>query len=326
MLRIFSSYPEENVKSNLKGRYQLWKFTAEGLAKSKEYCEQAVAVDPSYALAWFGLAFFYHLLGFLGYMPPKAANAQSDQAAQKALELDDMLAEAHAMLGVLRASEHDWKGAEREFRQAVELDPKSLDVSSWYDSYYLAPMRRLDEAIAASRRALELDPLSAFPQWRLGLRYHWTRQWDRAIAQFRNALELDPNYFWAHCLLGVAYASTGKFDEGIRALETAAALMGHMPFVLGCLAGAYALAGRTGETRKLLVELQDLAQKAYVGPYSFALIYGALGEIDSVFEWLEKAVDDRDSGIFYLQAEPGWDGLRSHPRFQALLRKMNLEP
>ncbi len=144
----------------LKARYHFWRLTPDGAAKSKECYELAIAVDPNYALAWYGLAYFYHFLGFSGGVPPKAANAHSCQAAQRALELDDTLAEAHSMMGALRAGEFDWTGAEREFRRALELDPKSEDVLRWYDYYYLVPMRRLDEAVAAARRAVELDPLS----------------------------------------------------------------------------------------------------------------------------------------------------------------------
>jgi TolB-like protein/Tfp pilus assembly protein PilF len=318
----------ENVDAHnlyLKARYQLWKFTAEGFAKSKEYYEQAIAVDPNYALAWHGLAEFYHLLGFFGHMPPKAANAQSSQAASKALELDDMLAEAHAMTGVLRASEFDWKGAERKFGRALELDPKSEDVWKWYDWYYLVPMRRLDEAVATSRRAVELDPLSPFLQWRLGYRYHLTRQWDLAIEQCRNALELDPNYYLGHLFLGTSLGHAGRLDEAIRTLEPWLQLTGRSPF-LACLGWAYARSGRIGQAQKLLDELQDLAQKGHASPMSFGLIYAGLGEIDRCFDWLEKGVDEGDPMILHLHIEPTFDLLRSHPRYPALLRKMNLAP
>ena len=319
----------ENVEAYnlyLKGRYHLYRWTPEGSAKSKEYYEQAIAVDPNYALAWHGLASFYFSLGFLGVMPPKAANAQSSQATLKALELDDMLAEAHAMMAVLRASDYDWKGAEREFLRALELDPKSEDVWMNYDYYYLVPMRRLDEAVAASRRALELNPLSPFLHFRLGYRYFLTRQWDRAIEHCRNALELDPHYYPAHLILGVSWVRTGKCGEAVRAMETAAQLAARSPFVLGILGSTYARAGRVGQARKLIAELQELAQKTYVHPYCFMTIYFGLGEIDTGFEWFEKAVDERDSWILHILVHPAFDPLRSDPRYPALLRKMNLEP
>jgi non-specific serine/threonine protein kinase len=319
----------ENVEAYnlyLKARNQLNKFTPESLAKSKEYYEQAIAVDPNYALAWFGLAYFYAHLGFFGVMPPKAANAYCSQAALKALEMDEMLAEAHAMTAVLRAVEYDWKGAEREFRRALELDPQSEDVWRDYDYSYLVPMRRLDEAVAASRKALELDPLSPFLQWRLGYRYYLTRQWHRAIEQCRNALELDPHYAFAHLVLSGSYKSIGKPDEAIQSVETYAQLMGRSQMALGWLGEKYANSGRTGEARKLLEELQELAQKAYVQHHSFGLIYLGLGEIDRCFDSFEKAVDEREVAIIHLHVNPAFDPLRSHPRYPALLRKMNLEP
>ena len=228
------------------------------------------------------------------------------------------------MMGTLRASEFDWKGAEREFRRALELDPKSEDVWSWYDYYYLVPMRRLDEAVAASRRAVELDPLSPFLQWRLGYRYYLTRQWDRAIEQFHNVLELDPHHLWSHIFFGFTCLQTGKLQEAIRAFETCAQLMGRSPLALGALGAGYARAGRMGEAQKLLEELHELAQKTYVPALSFAVIYPALGEIDKGFDWLEKAVDERLGTILHLHIDPFYDPLRSHPRYPGLLRKMNL--
>jgi tetratricopeptide (TPR) repeat protein len=269
---------------------------------------------------------FYFHLGVFGHMPPKSANAQSSQAALKALEIDDILAEAHAMMGVLRANDFDLKGAEPEFRRALEIDPNSEDVWSWYDYYYLVPMRRLDEAVAASRRAVELDPLSPFLQFRLGYRYYLTQQWDRATEQFHNALELDPHYFGAHCYFGFTCLQTGKLEEAIRAFETVAQLIGRSPLALACLGIAYARAGRLGEAQKLLEELHELTQKTYVPAFVFGYIYPALGEIDKGFDWLEKAIDERDGLILHLQVDPSFDPLRSHPRYPALLRKMNLEP
>jgi serine/threonine-protein kinase len=310
----------------LKGRHHFYKWTPDGLAKSKEYFEQAIAMDQNYALAWFGLAEFYQYLGLFGLMPPKVANPQSRQAALKALELDDMLAEAHSMAAVLRAIEFDWKGAEREFLRALELDPESEDVRFSYAFYYLMQMGRLDEVVASYRRAVERDPLSPFLQFRLGWWYCVTRQWDRAMEQWRNALEIDPHHFLAHVNLGLAHLQKGEFEEAIRACETGAQLVGRSPWALGLLGLTYALAGRTSQARKLLEELQELTQKAYVQPYSFGVIHYGLGDIDGAFDWFEKAVDERDSSILNITGHPVFDPVRSHPRYQALLRKMNLQP
>ncbi len=320
----------ENVEAYnlyLKGNYHLTKWSPEGLTKAKGYYEQSVALDPNYALGWYGLALFHFNMGNFGYMPLKAANERASQAALKVLEIDEMLPEAHVIMGIGRANDYDWKGAEREFLRALELNPESEDAWTYYDYCYLVPMRRLDEAVAASKRALERDPLSPFLQWRLGYRYYLTRQWDRAIEQCRNALELDPNYYVAHAYLGVIYLMTGNFEEAILALEVAVLLTGRAPLLLGLLGRFYAKAGRIPEAQKILEELQDRAQKEYVSPTSFWLIYNGLGETDRAFDWLEKAVDERDNSILlHFQVIPGYDSLHSHPRFKSILRKMNLEP
>jgi serine/threonine-protein kinase len=318
----------ENVEAYnlyLKARYQLFRFTPEGLAKSKEYYEQAIALDPNYALAWHGLAGFHNLLGLFGQMPPKAANAQADQATRKALQLDDLLAEAHAMMGVLRASEFDWEGAELEFSRALELDPRSQDVLRWYDHYYLGPMKRLDEAVTAFLRAVEMDPLSPWLQSGLGYNYCLKREWDRAIKQCCVALELDPQC-WAYMLLGSCYFHIGKHDDAIRAMETQAQVLGRSSHALGNLGWAYASTGRTAEARKLLEELQERAQKQYTPPWSFAVIYSGLGELDKAFDWFEKAVDEHDPLMLHFHVHPNYDPLHTHPRYSVLLRKMNLEP
>jgi eukaryotic-like serine/threonine-protein kinase len=320
----------ENVEAYnlyLKGRYHLYKATLENFAQSKECFEQAVAMDPNYAIAWHGLAMYHWFLGYRGFMAPKTTNAISRQAASRALEIDELLPEAHAMMAVLRVSEFDWKGAELEFRRALELDPKSEEVWQDYSRYYLAPTKQLDEAVAASRRAVELDPLSPSLQFELGQRYWLLQQYDRAIEQFRNALDLDPQFPWAHMLLGCTYAQTGRFDEGIQAGEKGLQLGGRNALFLGIMGCTFILAGRTDEACKLLDELRQLAQKAYVPPIVFAWINIGLGELEKGFDWLERAVDVRDSMIFHIHVHPVFvDRLRSHPRFNALLRKMNLAP
>jgi len=309
----------------LKARYQFFRSTPEGLAKSKDYYEQAIALDPNYALAWHGLAGFYNVLGVFGQIPPKAANAQAAQATAKALQLDNLLAEAYAMMGALRAGEFDWKGAALEFSRALELDPKSQDVLKWYDYYYLGPMKRVDEAVAAFLRALEIDPLSPFLQSGLGYNYCLKREWNRAIEQCRNALELDPQC-WVYMLLGSCYFHIGKHDDAIRAMETQAQVLGRSSFALGSLGWAYASTDRTGEALKLLEELQERAEKQYTPSWSFAVIYQGLGEMDKAFDWFERAVDEHEPLMLHIDVHPNYDPLHTHPRYPALLRKMNLEP
>jgi len=187
-------------------------------------------------------------------------------------------------------------------------------------------MKRLDEAVAATLRAVEMDPLSPYLQWRLGYGYNVKREWNRAIKQCRNALELDPQYWGAYCLLASCYLQIGKHDDAVRALETDVYVAGRSPVALGALGWAYALTGRTGEALKLLAELQERAQKEYVPSFSFAIIYLGLGEMDKAFDWFEKAVDEREPLMLHSHVHPNFDPLRTHPRYQALLRKMNLAP
>jgi TolB-like protein/Flp pilus assembly protein TadD/predicted Ser/Thr protein kinase len=310
----------------LKGHYYLNKFIGGRFDKSKEYFEQAIAIDPDYALAWFGLAYFYHLLGHSGVMPPKVANAQSSRAALKAVELDELLPEAHAIMGVLRAADYDWKGAEREFHRALELNPESEDVWAFYCGYCLVPMQRLDEAMAASQKALELNPLSPFLHVLHGSAYARMHQYERAIEYFHNALEVDPHHFWAWCYLSIAYTQIGKHDEAIQSIETATQIAGRSPSVIGVLACICAIAGRIDEAKKILRELQELSQKTFVPAISFAGIYLVLGEIDQAFDWFEQAVEEHYSMLPHVLTGPMFilDPLRSHPRYKALMRKMNL--
>ncbi len=309
----------------LKGRYQANRFSPDSLAKSRDYFEQAIAIEPNYALAWSGLGYYYYLLGYFGHTPPKRANAESSQAVLKALELDETLPEAHAIAGSLRGFDYDWGGAERELSRALEFDPQSGDALDAYSFSYLVPMGRLDEAIAGTRKALKRDPLSPILQFHLGYWYYYARQYDRAIEQSRSVIEMDPNYWPPHAVSCYCLRQTGKIEESVRAYETAARLAGHTPYFLGILGSVYANAGRIGEAKKLLEELQELEQKMYIPPNCFARFFMEFGEIDTALDWYEKAIDERDSFALHLGVDPGLDPLRSHPRYHTLLRKMNLE-
>jgi len=259
-------------------------------------------------------------------VPPKVANSQALQAAMKALELDDTLAEAHAMVGSLRACDFDWENAKRELRRAIELNPRSADVWTHYNYYYLVPMGRLDEAITAARRSVEIDPLSSFARYRLGSWYFYSGERDRALVEYRHALELDPYNFNVHFDLGFVYLQMEKIDDAVREFETAARMTERMSFTAGMLGVVYALAGRVGDARAVLAELQDLAQKTFPRPAILGWIYHALGEDDNAFDCLELAVDSSDPVMLHLAVHPGYDAWRSHPRYRTLLRKMNLAP
>jgi len=243
------------------------------------------------------------------------------------LSRDDTLAEAHALLGVLRGHyDFDWKGAERQFLRARELDPASAAVRDRYAYYFLRLMNRLEEAAAELQRSLELDPLSLFFHFHLGYVLHLQRQYDRAIEVLQSAIALEPNFYLAYWILGVTYGVKGMYDQSIATHQKAAALSSRSPLTLGAMGAFHGFAGRKPEARKLLEELQERARTAYVPALCFAWVYVGLGEEDTAFDYLERTVEERTPLIVHLVNEPVYDRLRANPRFHALLRKMNLAP
>jgi serine/threonine protein kinase/tetratricopeptide (TPR) repeat protein len=319
----------EAYNQYLKGRYCLYKGVPQELAKGRAFFEAAIAQDPDYALAHLGVAEFYWSSGYWGYQAPREAMPKAKSAVVESLSREDTLAEAHALLGVMRGCcDLDWKGAERELLRALELDPVSPVVRDRYAYYFLRPMLRLEEATAELQRVLQLDPLSLFFHFHLGYLFHVCRRYDRAIEQLRNALALDPNFFLAHWILGVTYGvGLKRYDEALAAFQKAAELSGRSPLTLGAMANRHASAGRRSEAQKLLEEMEERARVAHVPPHCFAWAYMGLGETDKVFDWVNKAVDDREPLLIgHFNHEPLYDPLRSDPRYGALLRKMNLEP
>jgi serine/threonine protein kinase/tetratricopeptide (TPR) repeat protein len=310
----------------LKGRYYLNKLTPEGMMKGKQHFEQALAADANFALAWAGLADFYHRNGSTGQMPPEATKGPARQAVLKALELDEALPEAHALMGVLHADAFAWKEAEREFQRALELGPNSPDAALFYIMFYLMPMRRWNEAVGAMRRVLELDPLSSMSQQMLGVVYLAAGHFELAIEQSRNSLELDPHYFWPYLIIALAADAAGKTEEAIQACERSVELAGRPPVLVGCLGRIYAEAGRMSQAQSILDELFELSQKTYVPASAISHVYFGLNQMDKAFDWMEKAIHETP-GLFFLYTRGASSArLHSHPRYHALLRKMNLEP
>jgi TolB-like protein/tetratricopeptide (TPR) repeat protein/predicted Ser/Thr protein kinase len=308
----------------LRGRFHLSSGSAESMTKAKEYYEQAIAADPYYAPPWVGLSQYYYLVGMAGIMPSKAAIEKCNEASLKALELDELLPEAHSTIGVLKSMQFDWAGAERKFQRAMELGPTTYDTGMQYAFYFLAPLQRFDEAVIVMQKALELDPLSPIPQQILGLIFMLSRQNDRALEQLRSALDLNPHFGTLHTYLGLTLILAGKIEEGVRSAETGAQFL-RIPATLAMVGFAYAKAGRISDAQKILIQLQDLAHKTYVPPYVFIMICMGLGKMDECFAWMEKAVEEQGFMTNIISISPLLDPLRSHPRYHALLRKMNLE-
>ena len=314
---------KEAYQLYLKGRYWLEKGTPEGFNKAIEYFQQAIAIDPNYALAYSGLADCYTWLPALAFLPPKEAYPKAREAALKALQLDDRLAEAHTSLALVKAHhDWDWSGAEKEFQRAIALNPDYAMAHAWYGST-LGMTGRFEESIAEAKRALELDPLSHYVNSFLGQVFYQARQYDQAIEQFRKALELDPNFSFAHSVLGLAYVYKSMYKEGIAELEKAVEIYrSHVSLMF--LGRGYALAGRRAEAQKVLDQLNEFSKEKYVPAFRRAEIYVALGEKDKAFEWLQKAYEEHF--IMAIRVEPVYDPLRSDPRFADLLRRMNLQP
>jgi TolB-like protein len=313
----------EAYRFYLKGRYYLNKRLTETLRTAIEQFQQAINSDTDYALAYVGLADCYSLLSLYSALTPKEAFPKAKAAALRALEIDNTLAEAYTSLGVIKVFyEWDWAGAEREFEQALMLNPGYADAHQRY-GIYLVAMGRFDEAIEEFRCAQELDPLSLITITMAGYPFYYGREYDRAIEQFRKTLEMDPNFSMAHFRLALAYEQKGLYEEAIAELETSKTLSDDRD-VIAALGHVYALMGRREEAERALAELQDRASQTYVSSYHRAAIHTALGEKDHALEWLERACDERSYWLIYLGVDPLLDSLRDDARFTSLMQRVGL--
>ena len=305
----------------LRGRYYWYKRTAESIQKAMELYEQALAEDPDYALAHSGLSDCYTSLGFYGLLPPEDAMPKAEAAALKALQIDADLAEAHSAVATVESLYHwNWTAGERKFLRAIELDSSYPVAHFYYAAFALAPLARLDEAYSEWKRATELDPVTPLVNVGPSAILFLQRQYDRAIAELQKTLELDPNYFWTHFILGIAYLHKGDYGQAITALDR-----GNVPqFRDGHLGYAYAVSGEPEKARKLIEELQAGSQPEHQVPYHLAMIYFGLGEKAKAFECLDKACEERSMQLWWIKTIPELDSVRSDPRFQNILRRMNL--
>jgi len=316
----------------LKARYYLLKMTPEGREAGRRYCEQAIALDPNYALAHVMLAESYFWSAFWGSMDPREAFSRAKSAALEALRLDDTIADAHSALGtVLGSGEFDWPGAEREFRRAQELKLSSAMVRydyAWcYAMWFLLPLGRADQALSEMRRALELDPLDPFYNSLLGYLLHATGQFGPAVEQFRHAIELEPTFTFSHMLYSIVLTAMGRPDEAVTAGQRANDLSGGNATTLWVLGSAFGRAGRTAEARRILEELTARRRSSYVPASALALVHAGLGERGESLNWITQAIEERDPVIVTsFKTAQAYGPLRSHPLYLALLRKMNLEP
>jgi TolB-like protein/DNA-binding winged helix-turn-helix (wHTH) protein/Tfp pilus assembly protein PilF len=311
-------------ESYLKGRYFWNKRTADGLKVALAYFNEAIDEDPKYAQAYSGLADTYALLGDWQYavMTPKEAFPKAKAAAIKALELDSALGEAHNSLAFcFDAFDWDLDSAEKEFRQAIELNPGYATAHHWY-AWHLSVLGRNDEAIAEMRKAESLDPLSLIINADLAELLVIAHFYDESMRQSRKTIEMDPSFALAHNQLAQAYLKKHMDEEAVAELQKAVQLSGGSPTCIASLARAYAASGKRSEALKLLSDLKKHSVPSYSNASEISVIYAALGDQDQAMNWLEKGYEERFNPSVLLR--PGFDPLRSDPRFQDLVRRIGL--
>jgi TolB-like protein/DNA-binding winged helix-turn-helix (wHTH) protein/Flp pilus assembly protein TadD len=311
----------------LKGRHVYWnRRTDEDLRTAIAHFERAIREDPDYARAYVAIADCYNSLGLVMFgasLPPMEARRNAEEAAAKALELDSSLAEAHTALGVIEHFNWHWDAAEKELKQALALDRNSASAHGLHAGYLMS-RGRAEEAVAASSRARELDPLSVTIAVQRGFLLENARRYDEAIHELRRVVAANPQQYQAHWFLGHTLAANGQFEEGIASAEKAVELSRRAPGALGMLGLAYGLGGRKAEARGILNELLELDKQRYVTPAALVNVYIGLGDKDQAFAWLEKAYQERSAYVAWIKVFPILDPLRSDPRFTDLLRRVGL--
>ena len=321
-----TAQPTQNTEAYqlyLKGRFFWNKRTGQNLNKAADYFNQAIAVDPNYALAYVGLADAYLLMPFYGAGFPQDSYPKAKVAIAKALQLDDASAEAHTSVGQLCCYyDLDFPKAVREFQRAIELNPNYATAHQWYGSSALVSLGRFDEAVAEVKKAIELDPLSLVINIDMGNTYYRARRYGEAIEQMRKTLEMDPSFYYTHWHLGLALMAKGDLPQAIEEFKKARELNDN-PSMLGLLAYAYGRSGDKTEATKIRDELQSLSKQRYASAYSFALAQLGLGDKEETLRQLEKSYQDRaGETLRFIRVDPLLDPLRRDPRFEALADKI----
>jgi len=308
----------------LRGRYYWNRRTAGDLRQGVDSFEQAIRRVPTYAPAYAGLADSYNMLGTYGAISSAEASVKAREAAQRAVQLDDSLAEGHNSLAFVK-HRYDWDyaGAEKEFRRAIELDPNYAPARQWYASYLIS-MGRTSEGLEEVKRCQELAPLSLIGNSHMALMLYYARRYEQSLEQSQKILAIDKEFFAAHRYAGLAYEQLGKYKEAIEALIKARVLSGDSPIILTALAHAYAVSGNPVEARRVLDEVTANTSKRKVPAFDLAIAYVGLGEKEKAFSLLGTALEDHNEYLIYLQVEPRFDPLRKDPRYAQLVGRMGL--
>ncbi len=324
-----SKPPTENQEAYnlyLKARYHWNKRNEDAVRRSAALFQEAVHLDPKFALAHAGLADAYSILGTYSYIPPLEAYPKARNAAMQALELDEQLAQAHATLGcVYCIYDWDWARAETEFTRAVELNPSYAAAYQWHAVNCLTPLGRHDESLAALRTAQAIDPLSLSVQASLALAFYHARAYDESIRQCRLTLEMEEGFWLAHLFLAWACLQSQQIPQALAAAERACDLAKNDPVALATFGLIQARAGQRAAATERLEKLTQMADQRYVSAADIAALCLELGDPDQSLRWLERAQVEKSLPLIYVRVEPRLDGLREDPRFLRILQKMRLE-
>jgi len=308
----------------MRGRYEWNKRGSQNLLRARALFQQALDRDPNYALAWAGLADTDYLLSSFGndVVSPREGMPRAKAAAQRALELDDGLAEAHASLAMVTwAYDWSWPAAQQEYKLALTLNPNDAMAHQFY-GIGLASQGHFEESIAEEKRALELDPLSQIINANVARMLYTARRYDEATIILRKIVELEPNFYPGHIILGMVAVAAGREEEALSEIRRARELAPDSTWALTNLARAYARSGQRQAALATLDELRRVAKQRYVPAYQFAIVHAELGQADTAFQWLDRAVEEPSSIMMLIKVEPSFDALRGDPRFAAVIKRI----
>lgn len=323
LVRLMKRYTDNTEAYNLylRGRYFWNRFSKEWVLKSIEAFKQAIAIDANYALAYCGIADAYFRLSNI-HMPPREVLPKAKEAALKAVEIDDNLAEAHSSLGLLRVYyDHDWAEADKEFKLSLELSPDLVLSHQRYGSY-LTFMGRFEEAIQHYEHALELDPFSLHVNMNLATTYYLKGEYDRATTDLEKTLELEPNYMPTHFVLGCVYIQQKRLTDAIEEFQTIYKNDEEAYMALGFMGYAHALAGQRAEAENVLNILKDISRRKYVSLYSMVVINLGLGRLEPALDLLEKLYQEGNDWLVWLKVSPELKVLKNHLRFRDLMARV----
>ncbi len=325
--KILKRYTEdpEAYELYLKGLHFWRRRYEKGLQKSLQFFQLAVEKDPGYALPHVGMADAFGILGVYGFLPPHAAYSRAKAAANKALAIDPELAEVHASLGwIAMWYDRDWQAAENHFLKAIRMKPDYPEAHLWYGNL-LACMGRAEESIREMRKGEALEPLEPAPPTHVGWALYYARRFDESIEKIRGVIASDPEFSLPYMVLGGNFLAKKMSSDAIEAIKKFVELTAGSVLALTLLGFAYGVAGMKEEAFKILEQLDELSKDRYVGPIFRAVMWMELGEKNKALDYLEKAYEERDSFMAWLKVWPVFDSLRAEPRFQAMLKKMNLD-